>query len=88
MQSAFSVNHIREGNSLCNEFFFFRLLAFLSFDEVQNCQQGQVTLAPQLIPLLYWNEVNGNMFQVFLNAIKRDFQSTTSASPKKIEMFD
>lgn len=40
MQSASSLNHTDEGNSLCNENFFPGFLAFLSFDELQNWQRG------------------------------------------------
>lgn len=57
MQSASSLNHTEEGNSLCNEIFFFFFsqgfqLSFLSVDELRNWQRGQTKLAQRLTPFV------------------------------------
>lgn len=56
MQSASSLNHTDEGNSLCNEIFFSRLLAFLSFDELQKWQGMASGVSAQLPPLFFQKE--------------------------------
>lgn len=79
MQSASSLNHTDEGNSLCNEIFFRAFSFFLSFDELQNWQRGvrQVRVTHSLFVQKDSGKKNNHILDIF-NSIKLNFQLTSS----------